>query len=381
MLKLEYIDTIKYEAGSPRAMFLLADMEHIERKSVAIFGTGLEAFLVFHYLKHNGVEAEYFLNNDSGLRGSFLCGKEIRTPDEIFGKNFYIIIAMSKMKHLNEVLWQLRVNKEFEYGIAFIETFHAFAGKEMLSGLHKMVMENINRLLCDGKEIRELIKPVVNVGPAGNVMFPVMELCWTTTWSHHLLQWFYSEYFQNNKDKKIMLEIGPGKGLFSLTVQSINSQIDIEWLMFEMEEKSGEAVRGRYKWWPANMFQTYYGMIEEPEYRINKKFDIIVMTEVLEHFSVNPRISMRKIADMLKDDGKIYLSTPAWGHLSIYDTYYDMPDFTDVEAYKESYIGHSYQYSKTELEQLLAECGLKIDRYALTDGKNHNLLASRIQGE
>ena len=124
------------------------------------------------------------------------------------------------------------------------------------------------------------------------------------------------------------------------------------------------------------MFKTYYGMIEEPEYRIDKKFDIIVMTEVLEHFSANPRVSICKIADMLKEDGVIYLSTPNWGHLPIYDTYYDIPDFADVEEYKASYIGHSYQYTRTELEQILDECGLKIDKYALTDANNHNVLVS-----
>ncbi|MEY8322749.1 class I SAM-dependent methyltransferase [Lachnospiraceae bacterium 54-11] len=376
MLRLEYIDTIRYEAGSPKAMFLLADREYMEEKNIVIFGTGTEAFFAFHFLKQKGLEANCFLNNDSRLQGSFFCGKEIRMPNEIWGKNFFFIIAMSNIKYQNEVLWQLRVNKESQYGIAFIETFHAFTDGKMLSELHELVLENVNKLLCEGREIGELIKPVVNVGPAGNVMFPIMELCWTTTWSHHLLQWFYNEYSQNSKDKKSMLEIGPGRGLFSLVVNSINPRIDIEWLMFEMDEKSVEAVQGRYEWWPANRFKSYYGMIEEPKYRINKKFDIIVMTEVLEHFSANPRVGMRKIADMLKDNGKIYLSTPAWGHLPIYDTYYDIPDFTNVEEYKESYIGHSYQYSRSELEQLLTECGLKIDRYALTDGKNHNLVVS-----
>lgn len=32
MLRLEYIDTIRYEAGSPKAMFLLADREYMEEK-------------------------------------------------------------------------------------------------------------------------------------------------------------------------------------------------------------------------------------------------------------------------------------------------------------------------------------------------------------
>lgn len=171
-----------------------------------------------------------------------------------------------------------------------------------------------------------------------------------------------------------MLEIGPGRGFFSVAANCINSRIDIEWLMFELEESSEEAVAGRYKWWPANQYRTYYGVIESPGYRISKKFDIIVMTEVMEHFSANPRTAVRKIADMLKEDGEIYLSTPAWGHLPIYDTYYDIPDFTSMEEYKASYIGHSYQYTRQELERILDECGLRMDKYALTDGNNHNMI-------
>lgn len=117
-------------------------------------------------------------------------------------------------------------------------------------------------------------------------------------------------------------------------------------------------------------------MIEEPEYRIQKKFDIIVMTEVMEHFSANPRNTICKISEMLKEDGIIYLSTPNWGHLPIYETYADIPDWTDLDNYKASYIGHTYQYSETELRQILDECGLKIDRYALTEANHHNLLVS-----
>lgn len=375
MLKFEYIDTIKYEAGKPRAMFLLADRKDMEGKHVAIFGTGVEAFIAARYLERQGIEIECFVNNDPKMEERVLCRKLIKTPGQIWGQDFYIIVAMSNIRYLNEVLWQLRVHGEKLYAVAMMETYHAYTENGKQTILQEFTMDAISRILCSGKSITEIIHPVINVGSGGNIMFPFDELCWSTTWIHHLMQWFNEKYNGKSFHKaKTMLEIGPGKGLFSAVVHRMNSCIQIEWLMFDMMEKSVEAVEGRYNWWPANMFRAYFGMIEEPQYKIDKKFDIIVMTEVMEHFSANPRAALCKIADMLEEDGELYLSTPDWGHLPIYDTYYDIPDFTSVEEYRAAYIGHSYQYTKAELFQILDECGLRVERYALTDGNNHNLL-------
>ncbi len=375
MLRFQYIDTIKYEAGKPKAMFLLADMEELGRKRIAVFGTGLEAFFIARYLELQGIEIEYFINNDPKMEDRILCGRLVKTPAQIWGQGLYIIIAMNNTRYLNEVLWQLRVHGEKKYAVVLMETYHAFIEDGEISKLQEFTMDTISRILCDGKSVTEIVHPVLNVGPSGNIMFPFDELCWSTTWVHHLMQWFYEKYYQKNFDReKTMLEIGPGKGLFSVVVHNINPSISIEWLMFDMKEKSMEAVEGRYDWWPANLFRTYFGMIEEPQYRIDKKFDIIVMTEVMEHFSANPRVTLCKIAGMLAEDGELYLSTPDWGHLPIYETYYDIPDFKSVEEYSASYIGHTYQYTKPELMQILEECGLRVEKYALTDGNNHNLL-------
>lgn len=375
MLKFEYIDTIRYEAGKPRAVFLLTDVNSFEGKRVAVFGTGIEAFITEKYLESKGIETECFINNDPQMEGRILCGKQVMTPDKIWGQGFSVIIAMSNARYINEVLWQLKVHDGQLCGVAFMETYHAFTENGKTSRLQELVVKAISRILCDDRNITDIMCPIVNVGPSGNLLFPFDELCWSTTWTHHLLQWFYEKYSTGKAaETKNMLEIGPGRGLFSAVVHDISPDMEIEWLMFDMDEKSDKAVKNRYGWWPANLFETYYGMIEEPQFRIDKKFDMIVMTEVLEHFSANPRTGLRKIADMLAEDGELYLSTPDWGHLPIYDTYHDIPDFTTVEEYRASYIGHSYQYTKDELMQLLDECGLTTEKYAVTDGGNHNVL-------
>ncbi len=375
MLKFEYIDTIRYEAGKPGALFLLADLNQMKEYPVAIFGTGLEAFFIGKYLEHQGMRIECFLNNDLKMEGRFLGGKPIQSPKQVWGQNFFIVAAMSNAKYLNEVLWQLKVHGEQNYAVALMETYHAFTEEGTLSQLQMLTMQIISRILCEGKSISQIIHPVINVGPFRNLVSAFDELCWSTTWIHHLMQWFYDKYRQTDAGCRItMLEIGPGKGLFSAMAHQISPSISIEWLMFDMREKSAKAVSGRYDWWPAKLFPSYFGMIEEPQYKIDKKFDIIVMTEVMEHFCVNPQVTLCKIADMLAENGELYLSTPDWGHLPIYDAYDDIPDFTSLEEYQDLYVGHAYQYTKSELLRILGECGLKVEKYALSDGGNHNLL-------
>lgn len=373
MIRLSYIDTIKYEAGYPTAVFLLADEKKINSKKVVIFGTGIEAYTVYMHLKNKGIRVHSFVNNDWKMSGKMFCGCQIVLPEAIWDNDFYVVVAMSREKYMNEVLWQLKVHGHGEYGVAFIEKFHFFNEVILQDNLIKVM----NQILCDGKEINEIVAPGLNVGASAGILRDIPELCWTTTWSHWLWEWFYEEYLRDSNKSIDMLEIGPGKGVFSGVVHKINGNIRIKWLMFDMDEQLSKALVDKYNWYPANMFETYCGIIEDPKYHIEEKFDVIVMTEVMEHFVLNPIPTLKKIAGMLKENGKIYISTPNWGHLMIYDDYKQIPDYTNIDEYRENYIGHSYQYSKAELEEILMSCDLQIEKYAISDSNNHNLIVKR----
>ena len=377
MLRLDYIDTLRYEAGRPKALFLLIDLEKIENLKVAVWGNGLEAYMTCNYLCKIGIHVECFINSDVRMVRKRFCDRRIVTPDQICREEYFIIVAMTQPRYSNEVLWYLKVRDYKHFGLSFIETYHAFVGNERNAILQRLVLDEINKILCGEKDIYDVIKPVVNVGPAGNFLGDIPEFCWTTTWSDCLLEWFYEKYMGDEK-KYTMLEIGPGKGLFSAVAHQINSNIEIQWLMFDMDEACEEAVEGRYAYYPANQFKSYYGMIENPEYCINSKFDIIVMTEVLEHFVKNPISGMRKIASLLDKNGKLYLSTPSGRHLHIYEDYNEIPDYHTLEDYKDKYVGHTYEYSKFELEDILKKCDLVIEKYDLSDSGNHNLIVKKF---
>lgn len=71
--------------------------------------------------------------------------------------------------------------------------------------------------------------------------------------------------------------------------------------------------------------------IEIDPFPNNVKFDIIIFTEVLEHFNFHPVPTLKKICNLLSEQGKLYLSTPdggwfQWGRITkYYSTINDMP--------------------------------------------------------
>lgn len=391
MISLQYIDTLKWEQGRPRALFMIADMVQMRNLKVAIFGTGIEAYSIFRYLKDNSIVACCFVNNDKSLNGRKMCGLDIVSPDEVMDKSWYVIVAMSQSRYNNQVLWQLKVHHQSQYGIAFIDVFHSY--KDFSPKLHETVLEAINEILRKGKMpedinvLEDYVSLVPNVGSnANNLLGDIPEFCWTTTWSHCLMEWIFEKYandshspIKNNKKDLCMLEIGAGQGLFSLTVHKLNPAIDIRWLMYNYDEKSEKAVSRKYTAYPDRLFKTYDGLIEDPSYEIEDKFDIIVMTEVMEHFVTNPVNTLKKIKNMLKEDGYLYLSTPNWGHLTIYDNYRELPEWTGLNDYRNMSVGtgHVYQYSKLELFEIFEESGLEIKEYAVSDHNNHNIAAVR----
>ncbi len=371
MIKIDFIDIIRYEAGWPYAAFLIADEEKIHDKEVVIFGVGNEAYNVCKFLTNKGIDIKGFVNNDSMMKGKLFCGHKILHAQEIWGQDYYVIVAMTQLRYANEVIWQLKVHGYQDYGLAFVDRFHRFDNDV----LHNYIMEVFNNILCDGKQMNQICAPIPNVGPQGTILRSIPELCWTTTWSNEIIDWIYEKHGNGNDEKLDMLEIGPGKGVLSLVVKKINESININWLMYETNEQSEKAVQGRYTSYPANQFPCYYGMIENPKYHIEEKFDLIVMTEVMEHFNTNPIPVFQKIAGMLKENGRLYVSTPNGPHLFIYDDWKQMPDYLDVEHYE--HIGHAYQYTKNEMDDLFEKCGLEIERYALADSNNHNCILKR----
>lgn len=101
------------------------------------------------------------------------------------------------------------------------------------------------------------------------------------------------------------------------------------------------------------------------------KFDIILFTEVLEHFNFQPVPTLRKMRAALADGGRLYLSTPdqaSWGKRMKY--YHRLEDLPEANHDKPIVDDHIWIYSKEELISALQDAGFTIERFDYSPGLN-----------
>jgi SAM-dependent methyltransferase len=112
-----------------------------------------------------------------------------------------------------------------------------------------------------------------------------------------------------------------------------------------------------------------------------RKFDVILMTEVLEHFNFDPLPTLRKIHDALAQDGVFFLTTPdaaEWGRQTkYYQRFQDLPPANASSPFVDD---HIWIYNKTELFDLLQKAGFRVTKLAYSGaGHRHfNLALARL---
>jgi SAM-dependent methyltransferase len=124
----------------------------------------------------------------------------------------------------------------------------------------------------------------------------------------------------------------------------------------------------------------YKGNIEKDPLPSVTLYDIIIMTEVLEHLNFQPLPTLKKIHESLRDGGTFFLSTPdadgGWGRTNKY--YSALSDIPAVNPAAPWIDGHIWQYNRKELEELLYNAGfeiLRIDHSNGLQGKHFNIWA------
>jgi SAM-dependent methyltransferase len=112
-------------------------------------------------------------------------------------------------------------------------------------------------------------------------------------------------------------------------------------------------------------------------------YDVIILTEVLEHFNFHPVPTLQKIRNLLVDDGALYLSTPdasQWGRTTKYYTKLaDIPP-PAPELHHRVVDDHVWQYTESELREVLEAADLRIRRFDYSSGvvfRHFNLTLER----
>ena len=100
-----------------------------------------------------------------------------------------------------------------------------------------------------------------------------------------------------------------------------------------------------------------------------EKFDVILMTEVLEHFNFNPVPTLKKIRESLAPGGRFYLSTPdakTWGKVQKY--FKRLSDMPDPPTKPTKVIDeHIWVYDKSELLRVVKAAGFRVAKLEISN--------------
>lgn len=176
----------------------------------------------------------------------------------------------------------------------------------------------------------------------------------------HIPKWIMKDW-ANRKVKKC-LDIGCAYGTLALYCKKLfNCEV---YCTDYVDTYISPSLVKKYK------FMFSINNIELDPFPWNDKFDVIIFTEVLEHLNFNPIPTLKKIRDLLSDNGKLYLSTPdasQWGKITKY--YSCVNDMPPPRKGLPIIDDHIYQYCKSELLQILDVAGFKVKRFSYSPGK------------
>ncbi|MFT6842496.1 MAG: 2-polyprenyl-3-methyl-5-hydroxy-6-metoxy-1,4-benzoquinol methylase [Psychroserpens sp.] len=124
-------------------------------------------------------------------------------------------------------------------------------------------------------------------------------------WSHHyeILKYFNKTINQNKENISNYLEVGGGHGLYiSEAIAIIGNKASYD--LLDISQSSPSISKKM-----VNDENVSYILSDIFDYNPSKKFDFIVMGEVLEHVE-DPVKLLKKLALLLSDSGKLFITTP-----------------------------------------------------------------------
>lgn len=174
----------------------------------------------------------------------------------------------------------------------------------------------------------------------------------------HIPQWIYEDLATRKIER--CLDIGSAYGTLALYCRKL---IDCDVYCIDgVDAYHSKSMFKKYN------LQFRTNNIELDPFPYDVKFNIIILTEVLEHFNYNPVPTLKKIRNALSENGTLYLSTPdasQWGRITkYYSKIGDMPfPRKGLPVFDAMFEPHIYQYEKQELLNVLDVAGFRVQRF------------------
>ena len=131
----------------------------------------------------------------------------------------------------------------------------------------------------------------------------------------------------------------------------------------------------------SNGFVFQVNNIELDPFPWKTSFDLILLTELIEHFNFHPVPTLEKIRGLLAPGGRLYISTPdalRWGREGHYPTYRSMPLPTRETPYVDR---HVYLYDEAEVREIVDAAGLRVVTWDYSPGveeRHLNMVIARV---
>lgn len=190
-----------------------------------------------------------------------------------------------------------------------------------------------------------------------------------------------NEKFKGNVKGKSLLDCACGKGIFSLFLSNLGINI----FGFDLSVKNIETANDNK---PDNC-DYKVGDIYNIDELYDKQFDIVILSEILEHIH-KPEIVLKKLKKITHKDTLFIVMVPngrgpseinqsvrtsiRWIHINIikyflmtFGVFQIINSMRNKELYPEG--GHVKYYNFNQWKTLLEECGFEICEYSLTIGK------------
>jgi SAM-dependent methyltransferase len=154
-----------------------------------------------------------------------------------------------------------------------------------------------------------------------------------------------------------VLDIGIYPGLFTYVIKKLG--VDVEGLDLEPARIPGEI--GKF-------LKIHQGDIETGEIPLeNSSYDAILLLAVLEHLRLNPLAVVRRLRELLKPGGRLFIQTPNLGFwrcrlkVLVGKSFDESPYAAYSRLETLGHPGHIRVYTMSEVKEVLEKCGFKIE--------------------
>ena len=324
----------------------------ISGRKIVCFGMDIDEWLYIMVLKEAGLGPDVITYNGFKDSGGHLGNIPIYHLNELLKEKdkYYFIIRLQDVEAVNQVRKQLLLWGITDFGILTLENVFDFDCAQQ-TGFGDAFMKAFNRIHRD-IDFTDNFKDVKN-----NFINPVK-------WWNDAAEWLLENYSKRRNIK--LLDVGPGCGLASLIYKEL-LDVSVDWINLEKPLQTymvslQESIISDYQ------INVQYGYIETDDFK--GTYDIILLTEVLEHFAFNPLNTFKKLYKMLNPDGKIVITTPNSNinpqKLYNYISWRDLPDFEKSDIKNKDIVlkitghHHVYEYTPEELNDVLVASGFNV---------------------